>query len=262
VKRSGTIALVGGFMLLLPALALVLVGVAVSIAAGHQDESGYLASSLGVVGSEGAAVTTGGPAVLGADVPHWVRDLLMLEVRVVAESRDREPLFLGVARPRDVEAHLDQVSYSEIVGIESGQFIFGRDTGTVVVERAGRAAAPAPTDRTFWSASVSGRGRQELNWRVAGGAWVFVLMHEDGSPRITADITVAVRTWPLAPLAAGSLLVGLVLAGLGAALCVVGARRADRLQVGSVEDGSARNPPPSPAGPLACSEVPGVGGST
>ena len=81
----------------------------------------------------------------------------------------------------------------------------------------------APTAQSFWAASATGTGQQQLTWRVTGGRWAAVLMNADGSPGVDVSATVGVRAGFLLPIALLLLGLGLIVTGIAVALIIRGA---------------------------------------
>ena len=87
----------------------------------------------------------------------------------------------------------------------------------------GGATVGAPTGETFWAASATGTGEQQLTWAVTGGSWAVALMNADGSPGVDVSSTIGVRAGFLLPLALLLMGLGLVVTGIAVALIIRGA---------------------------------------
>jgi hypothetical protein len=57
-------------------------------------------------------------------------------------------------------------------------------------------------------------------WKVSGGDWAIVAMNATGTPRVSADVTLAAKTNVVLWVGIGFLIVGLVLGGGGIAMLV------------------------------------------
>ena len=76
---------------------------------------------------------------------------------------------------------------------------------------------PIPTfateaaEQEFWVASAAGSGTQELTWDATSGRWAAVVMNADGSPGITASLTIGAKSGLIAPLAVVLTLLGVAI---------------------------------------------------
>jgi hypothetical protein len=126
-----------------------------------------------------------------------------------------------------------------------------RITGTTPVYRQQGtevAAVPAPTEQDFWVASATGSGTQELDWSATSGRWAAVVMNADGTPGITASITIGAKSGLIAPIAVVLTLLGVVLTTAAVVLIVYGAAGTRRRPDG--EDALAATDAPPPGAPL------------
>lgn len=121
-----------------------------------------------------------------------------------------EPLFVGIARQRDVDQWLAGVSYERVTGANFGPF--GSDTKVV----AGTRAPLPPASQEFWVASSTGSGTRTLLWPSESGTWTIVVMNASAAPRVTAEVTAGAKTGVLLPIGLGVAGFGLLmLAGAG-----------------------------------------------
>jgi hypothetical protein len=150
----------------------------------------------------------------GVDGPHWVYDNLL--GTVVLKSESARPVFMGIARARDVASYLGGVRRAEVTDLSTGR--------THYVLRTGEAPSGPPEDQTFWAASSSGRGSQSLTWNVQDGTWRVVVMNADGSPRVSADLRVGAELPNLIWLGIGLLAAGALLLTGGVLMIYFGAR--------------------------------------
>ncbi|HET7398180.1 MAG TPA: DUF4389 domain-containing protein [Intrasporangium sp.] len=212
-----TAALVIGCLLLLLGVPLLLAGGALALGkAVAQDADGYFSMQLKPVDTPTVALTAE-DVVLQQDVrgPRVVIDRLDLTIRVTTQSTNGRPVFVGVAPAADVDAYLGTVSHAVVSDVaEDG-------TASLRMVPGGSSVAP-PTDQTFWSAQVSGAGRQQLTWNVTRGSWSVVVMNADASPGVAVETTVAVRPGFLGPLTWILLGSALLLVALGTFLLVYG----------------------------------------
>jgi len=224
------IALVVGCVMLIPALGMFIGGAALTIAyATQRDEDGYFDVTIESLRSSTVAVT-GEDVRFTADPgsPDWVIDSIDLDVRLSATSLDPDrAIFIGIVRQADLDAYLDGVAHDVVLRLDDGDPAYRRTNGIDDV-------AP-PRDETFWVASSTGTGQQELTWEATSGRWAAVLMNADGSPGVAATLTVGARSDLVLPVAIMLTAIGLVLLVAAVILIVVGAS-------------GARRRPPAPAG--------------
>ena len=77
----------------------------------------------------------------------------------------------------------------------------------------------------FWVARASGSGEQTLDWEPEDGEWRAVVMNEDASRGVSADLSIGAELDSVLWIGIGMLLFGGLLAA-GAALAITaGARR-------------------------------------
>ena len=211
-------ALIIGCLALVPALGMLVGGIAVTVAQGVADD-GYFDVTLDRVDSDGvavAAVDLWDAAADDEDWP-WVLDWLDPDIRLEARgARSTDAVFIGIAATDDIEAYLDGAAFDEITSFD--------DREPVYAQRFGDDAVAAPTDQGFWVAEAAGTGVQQLDWEARNGNWSVVVMNADGSAEVAADVTVGVSSDAVLPIG----IVLIVLGGIGllgsVALIVVGAR--------------------------------------
>ena len=203
--RTGrVIALVIGAVLALPAVLMLVGGLALFVAYGTaRDDDGYFTATLDRVQSPTSAITAEDIDLdLDPGTPGWVVDWLETDVRLqvtgIDPSRD---VFVGVGPEDQVDAYLAGVAHDQIDRIENDRAVFDTQPGT--------AAAAPPADQPFWEASSVGAGTQQLDWRTRSGRWAVVVMNADGSPGVAADVTAGVDGDVVLPAA-------WILVGLGA----------------------------------------------
>jgi hypothetical protein len=179
-----------------------------------KSDGGYISSGVHRFDTTSHAIVTEGLKV-DSDIPRW----LIGRTRITASSSDGKPVFVGVARKRDVDAYLANVSQSQIRNLEYGPFRVD------YADRAGTASPARPASRSIWAASTSGTGDQQLNWRLRSGEWRVVLMNADGSSGVSADVKVGGTINHVVPMAIGITAAGLLILLLGVAVVFAGRRR-------------------------------------
>ncbi|MDQ4047033.1 MAG: DUF4389 domain-containing protein, partial [Actinomycetota bacterium] len=154
-------------------------------------------------------------------------------------------IFLGVAPQQEVSRYLAGVRRSEITELDLRPFR---------VEYRDLPGARTPADpgaQTFWTATATGPGSQELRCDLQPGNWVIVVMNADGSAPIAAHLQGGIRSDLLWPLFLGLLVAGVMLLAVGVPLIIAAAR-------GLGQPGPPARQPTT-AGPPAA--VPATGGS-
>ena len=135
------------------------------------------------------------------------RDMLGT-VRVSARSDT--PVFVGIARARDVSGYLGAVNREVGSGVDLSSSAYTQIAG-------GRPAA-APGSLSIWDAKAAGAGNLDLTWKPRAGNWRVVLMNADASPGVQAQVRVGARLphllWIGIGLLGGAALLGLLTAGL------------------------------------------------
>src|SRR6478735_4177127 len=234
------VALIVGCLLILPGLGLLLGGAALGITyAVARDSAGYLSLTMPVLSSSSPAITAGDAVVATRpDVPSWVFDRLQVDVRVTARPlASGKNVFLGIAPAGSLSAYLGGVAHDQVVGITDPR-ADGQRTA-VLRSTPGADRAAAPTRQTFWTASATGAGQQQLTWRVTGGQWSAVIMNADGSSGVAVSSTIGVKAGFLLPLALLMVGLGLLITGGAVALIIIGA------------SGNRPSAPPSALSPAA-----------
>ncbi|GAA4039057.1 DUF4389 domain-containing protein [Nonomuraea soli] len=201
VRHTGSsiAALSIGAVLVLGALATAVGGAGLALARG---DDGYVSSPVRTVTTSGYALTSE-EFVVDRPGSAFLRDLVgTVRVRAVAVD---QPLFVGIARQRDLDEYLRGVAHDRLPsrGVLPG--------------------GPPPTPpgvQQIWAAQSDGT----LTWTVQPGDWAFVIMNEDGGAGVDASVAVAATLPSLRALTAGTLAAAAVLLLLGAGLIVAGLR--------------------------------------
>jgi len=229
--------LVGAVVTAVLAIGLLLAGGAALWADGEKDADGYLttnshrfATSTRALASENLDTDLGGAdEVLDSSV--------FGHVRLAVAPQDGKPVFVGIARTRDVDAYLRGVSHATVTDVDYSPF-------TATYRNAGGTRHPArPAAQDIWAASSTGSGTQSLKWEVEEGDWSVVVMNADGSPGVHAGVT-AGASMPFLTAAGWTALGGGLLLVLGTAGLVALALRPRREWPAPV----VPQPEPEPAG--------------
>jgi hypothetical protein len=216
-SAGSIVALVAGVLVLLVGLGLGAGGGAALWLTSRRDTAGFVATPGRTLTTTTAALTVEGVDIdLGSGVDAWVPSDRFGTVRVRAQSIDGSPVFIGIAPQSAIDGWLGGVAHDQVRDV--GRTVtYVRDDGTAT------AVTPPPTAQTFWAASVSGSGRQELTWKISSGQWGVVLARPDGAPGISARVDLGANIPDITGLGTGLLVAGGVLFLGGAALIVLGA---------------------------------------
>ncbi|HJR94019.1 MAG TPA: DUF4389 domain-containing protein [Gaiellaceae bacterium] len=181
----------------------------------QRDDDGFLMSPTQDFASPTYAIVSES-ADIDSDGGEWALDAFLGTVRIRSESE--RPLFVGIGPAAEVDRYLDGVERDVVDDLDSsGDPEYAR--------RPGGAPSSAPGTQAFWAASSSGAGEQTLEWEPEDGDWRAVVMNEDASRNITADMSIGAELDSVLWIGIGLLVMGALLAG-GAALAITaGARR-------------------------------------
>ena len=211
-------AIVASGLLALVALGFLAGGGLLTWAESKKDEQGYLSTATERFNTATPALVTEN-LDLGLDgAESLVDDDLYGGVRIRAESNDGKPVFVGVARSRDVSRYLHGTAHDVITDVESSPFRVDYRTS------AGGRAASAPGKQRIWAATAQGDGVQALDWDVKEGNWSVVVMNVDGSAGVDAGVSAGASLGFLDEAGKISLTTGFVLLILAGGLLFVGVR--------------------------------------
>jgi len=219
MSKPRTSFIVGGIVSAVLAVGLIVVGGALVWADHEKDSHGYLTTSSHRFAATTAALSTENLDV-NLDGADWVVSEDHLgKVRLKVDPDGAKPVFVGIARTRDVDAYLRHVSHTMVTDIDYAPFKAGYDT------RPGAARATPPGDELIWADAKLGPGSQTVDWKVRKGNWSVVVMNADGSPGVAAEISAGANVPFLTPLAWGTLGTGGLLAVLAVVLLLAADRR-------------------------------------
>ena len=216
---GGRIALVVvGTIAGLFALGLLVGGCAlVTIDQAQRDDDGFLMSPTQDFSTPTYAIVSES-ADLDTDGSEWALDTFLGTVRIRSES-DR-PVFVGIGPADEVARYLGGVERDEVDDLDnSGDPEYSR--------RSGGAPAGPPGDETFWVASTEGAGERTLEWEPEDGDWQAVVMNEDGSRGVSAELSIGAELDSILWIGIGMLLAGALFAA-GCALAITAATRRGR----------------------------------
>ncbi|SDX31390.1 protein of unknown function [Geodermatophilus africanus] len=243
------VAVVAGAVLLLAATGPIVGGAALAWADTSQRDDGYVWSVTDDLSTAGSALTVD-DITLDTAGDEWVVDEFIGDVRVEATAADPgTSLFIGVARSADADRYLAGVGHGRV-----GEL--GSDGGLGVTDEiSGGAPAALHRDEDVWVAQTEGTGTQTLQWTPSDGDWTVVVMRADGAAGVDVDARAGVTVPALPWIWSGLLVVGAVLALVGALLVALAVREARSGPAGPVYQ--PYGPPPAPAaGPSAAPPAP------
>lgn len=169
---------------------------------------------------------------------------------VLLRGSTNEPgkeIFIGIAPRADVSAYLAGVRHTEIVDVRFDPF------RTIYRDVDGFKPPADPAQQSFWAATATGPGEQELTWNLRSGSWAVVVMNSDASAPVAVNLQAGARSDLLWPVFIGLLIGGLVMLLIGVPLIVLGAaglgRAARPGRGGSGSGVPPGNPPPQPGQP-------------
>ena len=149
-------------------------------------------------------------AELDTDGAEWALDTFLGTVRIRSESE--RAVFVGIGPAAEVDRYLEGVEHDVIDDLDSGG-------DPEYARRAGGAPSGRPAAETFWTASASGAGEQTLEWDPEDGDWRAVVMNEDASRGVSAEMSIGAELDSV-------LWIGLALLGVGM-LFAAGSRARD-----------------------------------
>jgi hypothetical protein len=211
-RHRSTGMIVGGVILAaVAAVALATAGTAIWADRTQRDSNGYVSTSTHLYTSPGRAIATD-KVTIGSEVPEWIAG----KVRLAASSSSK-PVFLGIARQADVDRYLEDTSYATASEESLDPFT------VAYVPHAGNVNPGRPADQTFWAASTSG-GTHTLTWKLQPGEWSVVLMNADGSPGVSASISIGAELPWILWAGIGLALLGSLMAVTAAAMIYRGSK--------------------------------------
>jgi len=168
----------------------------------------------------------------GAD---FINDLDDFRFRFeAASSSGSKDVFIGIGRAGDVGQYFAGVEHDVVNDIEF------RDLHVDKTLVEGANAPKPPRDQSFWVASVSGGGRQQLEWKVRSGSYRFVVMNADASRGVDVDAQFGLKIPYAMQIAIALIVAGIVVVLIGVVIILL-AVRSSRQPV-------APEPQPPPAG--------------
>jgi len=211
-SRSRFAGIAVGVAMMLAAVAVLAVGGGALWADSHRGHDGYVSTGNHEFDTAGRALTS--PSFqIGSATPDWLIHRVRLSATSTAAGR---PVFVGIARTRDVNRYLANVSRSQLRD-------FGWD-GPSYSNRPGSRTPARPATQHFWAATASGRGTQTVSWKLKPGHWDVVVMNADASSGVDTSVKLGVHTPPLLVPGLALVAFGLLIGAGGFALVYRGTR--------------------------------------
>ncbi len=170
----------------------------------QRDANGYLMTGSSAYSTNTYALVSDSYRTGTSGDLFVARDMLGT-VRIRTHSE--QPLFVGIGSATAVDAYLSGVRREVATRFEAGQSDFRLHEG-------GAPAVP-PGAKHIWAAQSLGDGTRTLSWSPRNGDWRIVVMNENGSAGIHADLAIGARFPHL-------LAIGLGVLGGGALLLLLG----------------------------------------
>ncbi|MDR6636899.1 DUF4389 domain-containing protein [Paenarthrobacter nitroguajacolicus] len=216
-KPSSIVMLIVGIVLSFFGFALAAGGAAVAVLGSRQGDEGFFTShterytvaSYALVSPQLDAIGEGTPERLPFDVGT-------LRLRATPAEAGSN-VFIGIAPQADVDAYLRGVHHTELQEVRFQPF------RPVYRDVPGTSNPALPAAQSFWAASATGPGQQELTWKIAAGSWTVVVMDADAREGVSADLQAGFRSELIKPAATGLLVGGTLALVVGVPLLVAGA---------------------------------------
>jgi hypothetical protein len=219
MKAGRIVMLVIGALCALVGLGL-LAGAGVAGWANYQQRDGrYFTTPQAPFSGDSYALTTPRLDMMtGGGLPEGTPADIAGSVLVRGSTIDpAKEIFIGIGPRADVAAYLAGVRHTEIVDVRFDPF------RALYREVSGTQAPTVPAQQSFWAATATGRGEQELTWDLRSGDWAVVVMNADASAPVAVNLQAGARSDLLGPVFIGLLIGGLVMLLIGVPLIVLGA---------------------------------------
>jgi len=168
-------------------------------------------------------------------------DVATIRIRVSSNNQSKG-IFLGIAPADEAQAYLRGVGYDELTDLSiagdpfKGFSITFSHTG-VPGDQPLERKLPLPLTQSFWEVSAHGTGTQALEWSPSTGTYWLILMNEDASTGVDAELGLGIDIPILSTISTVILVVAIAFVVGGVAFLSIGLRRT--------------YPPPPPPPPAA-----------
>ena len=183
----------------------------------QRDDDGFVMSPTEDFSTPAYAIVSES-ADLDDEGAEWALDTFLGTVQIRSES-DR-PVFVGIGPADEVTRYLGAVERDVVEDLDNdGEPEYSRRSGGVPSAR--------PGDESFWVASTAGAGERTLEWEPEDGDWRAVVMNEDASRGVSAELSIGAELDSILWIAIGLLLAGALFAA-GCALAITAAAHSRR----------------------------------
>jgi hypothetical protein len=183
----------------------------------QRDDDGFVMSPTQDFSTPTYAIVSES-ADLDAEGAEWALDTFLGTVRIRSES-DR-PVFVGIGPAGEVTRYLGGVERDVVDDLDS-------DGDPEYSRRSGGAPSAPPGNETFWVASTAGAGERTLEWEPEDGDWRAVVMNEDASRGVSAELSIGAELDSILWIGIALLVAGALFAA-GSALAITAATRSRR----------------------------------
>jgi hypothetical protein len=187
-----------------------------------KDDDGYLSTDSHRLHTGTSAIATDDLEIETLGSGWLIDEDSYGKLKLTAKSNDGKPVFVGIARSRDVEHYLAGTDHTTLRDVDFAPF--EADYREHPAER----APAAPASRPIWVASSQGDGRQTVKWDVKHGSWSIVVMNADGSHGVDADVAAGAEVPILGDAGWGLTAAGLALLLGAGGLVLLGVRLSRR----------------------------------
>ncbi|WP_185996223.1 DUF4389 domain-containing protein [Nocardioides campestrisoli] len=220
--------LVVGSVLVFSALGLLVVGLLGAVLDQEErDADGFFMTPSLALSTDSYAIASERLDLHTESATDVVPDQLLGDVRLRADPRSSEQVFIGIGPTSAVRDYLSGVGHVVLVDLRDGDPVYR----TSPRETPGSAPAEAPGLQDFWAASASGGQDTTLTWTPEDGEWTAVVMNADAAPGVAARVSVGTKL-PALQVVLGTLLLLagalFVVGALLVLLAILSAARADR----------------------------------
>jgi len=180
----------------------------------QRDDDGFLMSPTRDFASPTYAIVSNSADIDSGGAESAI-DAFLGTVRI--RSQSPRPVFVGIGPAAEVDRYVEGVALDVVDDLDgTGDPEYSR--------RPGREPRTPPARQTFWVASATGSGEQTLEWDPEDGDWRAVIMNEDASRGVAADMSIGAELDPVLWIGIGLLAFGALIA-TGAAFAIsAGAR--------------------------------------
>jgi hypothetical protein len=148
-----------------------------------KDDDGYLRTDTERFSADTRALATDNLDIDLGDADFIADSDDLGKIVVSAQSRDDQPVFVGIARTSDVERYLGGVPHTIVNDIDVAPFRADYE------RHSGNRHPVAPEHAGIWQASSQGTGKQSIDWEIDDGDYSVVVMNADGSLGVDADVS-------------------------------------------------------------------------